>query len=302
MHFDCKAIKDACSFKLLHPQVRRSNYQRLVKKWCKQGKCIQLLCLAHLFFIHIYSFLYFQPCTAVRAKIFARYTFIFSAGWQTEWKISILRQTSHVVNLQGKARNWVIFLGVIYIHNDLVNVNIKSDSSDQGRLLNYSTVQPHKVVDTKKPGTAVKGVYLWCDFPTDPETACLNIPAFQMVLIKFSNFVPNNCELKKLWKMFAWHLTWLVAEVISSSVATCTIQNASSPNMLVSSRDKLWNCFCWRVKCHKLLGKNICSLDILFHVVSSVFVLSFGKQHRLTKTAHKSTDWSACIFLEKWDE
>lgn len=28
MHFDCKAIKDACSLKLLHPLVRRSNYQQ----------------------------------------------------------------------------------------------------------------------------------------------------------------------------------------------------------------------------------------------------------------------------------
>lgn len=56
----------------------------------------------------------------------------------------ILRQTSHVINLQRKVRNWVIFLEVIYMHNDLVNVNIESDSFDQGRLLNYSKVQPQQ--------------------------------------------------------------------------------------------------------------------------------------------------------------
>lgn len=57
---------------------------------------------------------------------------------------SILWQTSHVINLQRKVCNWVIFLKVIYMHNDLVNVNIESDSFDQGRLLNYSKVQPQQ--------------------------------------------------------------------------------------------------------------------------------------------------------------
>lgn len=50
----------------------------------------------------------------------------------------ILEQTSHVINLQGKVRNWVIFLEAIYIHNSLVNVNIELNNFDQSRWLNYS--------------------------------------------------------------------------------------------------------------------------------------------------------------------